>query len=151
MPPAQRLRPREARLGQRPANPLVLACGLDREWAEQQRRPVTEADWPVADGTDQNAPLACHQAQSGQGCYALAIAVGGLVEPVGAERPVEQGFDLWPVRGPFVRQLEHGVIQRVSGGMPPAGDARRSGARTGDAQSEMPASSSRDGPLGQDH
>jgi len=124
-PPAQGLGPGEARLGQRPADPLALARGLDRERPEQQRRPRTEPDRPVADRAHQHAALARHQTQGVQGRDAVAKMVGALAQPVGAEGPVEQGLDLGPVLGPFVRQFEHGLVQRASGGRATRRSTRR--------------------------
>jgi hypothetical protein len=79
---------------------------------------LAQSDRPVADGTYQHPTLARHQTQLGQRRYALPVPVGRLAEPVGAEPPVEDGFDLWPVGRAFEEEFQHGSSGRRVGRSP---------------------------------
>ncbi len=110
-PPAHALGQGQGRAGQRAADPLPLPRGVDRQRPQQQCGPVAELERPVADRTHQRGAGAGHVAEFGHRRDAVAIAVGGLALPVGAEGQIQKGLDLRPVLRAFGRDGEHAVFQ----------------------------------------
>jgi hypothetical protein len=146
--PAQGRRARQAGRGERTADALALKVGIDGKGPQEQRRAGAKPDRPVADGADETAALPCDEAQLAQGADAVPVAVGGLAPPVGAETPVEQGFDQRPVKRAFGSDHEHGGLQEAATGssqspVPHRPSACRSGGQdTDEAHAVRPASSS---------
>jgi len=111
-PPAQRRRPLEAGVGERPADALPLPVRVDRERPEQERRPVLKPDRPVADRPHQPLALARDEAQGLHRRYAGPVAVGGLAVPTEAEGEVEQRLDRRPVERALRGDHEHRGVFR---------------------------------------
>jgi hypothetical protein len=108
-------RPVEARPHQGASDPLPAPRRVDGERPEEERRCRAEPDRPVADRPDHPLALAGDEAQVHDGGDADPVAVGCLAEPVGAERPVEQGFDERPIERAFGSDHEHGSVQGQAG------------------------------------
>ena len=96
-PIAHDLGPIEARPHQGTPDPLPAPRRIDRKGPEKERRHRTEPDRPVADGADDRLALAGDEAEIGDRGDADPVAVGGLAEPVGSEREIEQRLDARPV------------------------------------------------------
>jgi hypothetical protein len=114
-PIAHDLGPIEARPHQGTPDPLPAPRRIDRKGPEKERRHRTEPDRPVADGADDRLALAGDEAEIGDRGDADPVAVGGLAEPVGSEREIEQRLDARPVERAFGSDHEHGSVQRRAG------------------------------------
>ncbi len=125
---------------QRHADAFAAPVGRDAERAQQNRRRSRrpDADRPVADRADEAFAVIGHPAQRGHRRHVHAIAVGFLVEAVGTENLVEQGFDRVLVVEGFGKIVDHrrlpgagrtGSNCRIAAG--PRRDLRSSGGPAG--------------------